>query len=207
MSGPFPVVLSRANLSGRNAVLARPSPVPRSPGIYAWYFASIPPGVDPAGCQQVDGLTCLYVGISPKEPPTNGRAPSRGTLRQRLQTHYAGNAEGSTLRKTLGCLLGGELGIALRRVGSGRRYTFTNPGEQRLDAWMADNAFVVWEETGRPWEMERTILKSDLPLPLNVRENDSVLHTSVVSAARKLAMANANALPIIADGGGMRRTD
>jgi hypothetical protein len=35
-------------------------------------------------------------------------------LRQRLQTQYAGNAEGSTLRKTLGCLLADELGIELR---------------------------------------------------------------------------------------------
>ena len=123
----------------------------------------------------------------------------------RFQTHHAGNAEGSTLRKTLGCLLGGELGIALRRVGSGRRYTLTNPGEQRLDAWMADNAFVTWVETERPWETERTILQSGLPLLLNVRDNASAVHTSVVSAARKLAMANANALPIVADGGGVRR--
>jgi hypothetical protein len=30
---------------------------------------------------------------------------------------YAGNAGGSTLRKTLGCLLAGQLGIQLRRVG------------------------------------------------------------------------------------------
>lgn len=50
----------------------------------------------------------LYVGISPKAPPSNGGAPSRSTLRKRLQTHYRGNAEGSTLRKTLGCLLAGQ---------------------------------------------------------------------------------------------------
>ncbi len=46
-------------------------------------------------------------------------------------THYAGNAEGSTLRKTLGCLLADELGIELRRVGSGTRKTFVD-GEHRL---------------------------------------------------------------------------
>jgi hypothetical protein len=41
-------------------------------------------------------------------------------VRQQLWTHYAGNAEGSTLRKTLGCMLAEQLGIQLRRVGSGQ---------------------------------------------------------------------------------------
>lgn len=51
--------------------------------------------------------------------------------RQRLWAHYAGNAESSTLRKTLGCLLADELGIQLRRVGSARHRTFAD-GEQLL---------------------------------------------------------------------------
>ena len=201
----FPTISSRAVLRARADVLARPCPVPQSPGVYAWFFATVPPGVDAAGCHQVDGLTLLYVGISPKEPPTNGRAPSRSTLRHRLRTHYAGNAEGSTLRKTLGCLLGPDLGIALRRVGSGTRYTFTNPGEQALDAWMQENALVGWLETDRPWELERSILQSGLPLPLNVRDNPSVLHTSVITSIRRAAVRDADGLPIIADGGGPRR--
>jgi len=49
-------------------------------------------------------------------------------LRQRLRTHYAGNAGGSTLRKILGCLPADELGIQLRRVGSGTRKTFVEGG-------------------------------------------------------------------------------
>jgi hypothetical protein len=47
----------------------------------------------------------------------------------------------------LGCLLEAQLGIQLRRVGSGHRYTFTNPGEQLLDRWMDQHAFVTWVET------------------------------------------------------------
>ena len=200
----FPAVASRAELRSRADVLSRPCPVPQSPGVYAWHFATVPPGVDAAGCHEVDGLTLLYVGISPKEPPTNGRAPSRSTLRHRLRTHFGGNAEGSTLRKTLGCLLGPDLGIALRRVGSGTRCTFTNPGEQVLDAWMQENAFVVWRETERPWELERSILHSGLPLPLNVRDNPSIRHTSVITAVRRAAMMGAEVLPIVADSGGPR---
>ena len=87
--------------------------------------------------------------VSPRQPPRSGRPASQQSLRQRLQTHYAGNAEGSTLRKTLGCLLAAELGIQLRRVGSGTRRTFV-AGEQALSAWMADNAFVSWVIRERP---------------------------------------------------------
>ncbi len=107
---PFPHVIRATDLMSRADVLARPSPCPAVAGLYGWYFREIPPGVDVDGCHSVEGLTLLYVGISPKQPPANGREPSRSTLRRRLQTHYAGNAEGSTLRKTLGCLLAEETG-------------------------------------------------------------------------------------------------
>jgi hypothetical protein len=49
----------------------------------------------------------------------------------------------TTLWRTLGCLLEAQLGIQLRRVSSGHRYTFTNPGEQLLDRWMDQYAFVT----------------------------------------------------------------
>ncbi len=48
------------------------------------------------------------------------------------------------------CLLADELGIQLRRVGSGRRRTFAD-GEQVLSEWMAENAFVSWVVRERPW--------------------------------------------------------
>lgn len=205
MAIAFPEVGSRGDLFTRADIMARPSRVPAAPGVYAWYFAHVPPGVDATGCRTVEGLTLLYLGISPKERPTNGRAPSRSTLRQRLRTHYAGNASGSTLRKTLGCLLGPTLGVSLRRVGSGERLTLTNPGEQLLDEWLEANALVAWMEAARPWEIERTILQSGLPLPLNIRDNPCVAHTDFLSAARRRGVAEAMALPIIADNGGSRR--
>jgi hypothetical protein len=149
-------------------------------------------------------MTLLYVGISPKEPPANGRAASQSTLRKRLQTHYRGNAEGSTLRKTLGCLLAQQTGFPLRRVGSGNRQTFTNPGEQALDTWMSENAFVAWHACDRPWELEREILASGLPLPLNIRDNPCEAHTAVVRAVRRAAVAAALDEPIVTDSGGAR---
>jgi len=123
--------------------------VPARPGLYGWYFKQLPHPVDTSRYVTRDGLALLYVGIAPKAPPRNGRAPSRQTLRSRIRYHYRGNAAGSTLRLTLGCLLAERLGLQLRRVGSGKRLTFAD-GEQRLSDWMADNALVTWVQTDQP---------------------------------------------------------
>jgi len=69
------------------------------------------------------GFVLLYVGITPGPPSATGKT-SRQTLRSRLRYHFRGNAEGSTLRLSVGCLLSESLRIELRRVGSGLRMTF-----------------------------------------------------------------------------------
>ena len=139
--------------------------MPASPGVYAWYFDAPLPLINITACHRIDGGALLYVGISPKAPSLN-KLPSWSTLRKRIWTHYRGNAEGSTLRRTLGCLLSSKLGIQLRRVGSGGRYTLTNPGEQALDHWMDRHAFLTWVEVEAPWEIEKKLLSSGLSLPL-----------------------------------------
>lgn len=191
-------------LNSRASVMTRPCPVPKAPGVYAWFFRQAPDGIDASKSHRVGDLTLLYVGISPKEPPLNGRPPSRSTLRQRLRTHYAGNAAGSTLRRTLGCLLADRLGLELRRVGSGDRLTFTNPGEQTLDAWMAENAFVSWHALDRPWDAERQLLGSGLSLPLNLRDNPDAAQVTYLSSVRRRAVERALALPTLPDSGGPR---
>jgi hypothetical protein len=75
-----------------------------------------------------------------------------------MRDHFNGNAEGSTLRLTLGCLLSEALNIRLRRVGSGRQHTFTNPGEIALDSWMAKHARVAWTPVAEPWVVEQRLL-------------------------------------------------
>ncbi|MBL7258272.1 hypothetical protein JKJ07_28590 [Actinoplanes sp. LDG1-01] len=137
----------------------------------------------------------LYVGISPKAPPTNGRAPSRQTIRSRIRNHYRGNAEGSALRLTLGCLLADQLDLRLRRVGSGTRMTFGPDGERRLAEWMADHASVVWVVSASPWEIEHEAIRS-LVLPLNLDQNrDSHFHGQL-SALRAEQKTRARTLPI-----------
>lgn len=179
---------------------------PRKPGIYAWYFDVIPPGIDASNCHRCGAFALLYCGISPKKPPTNGRPPSRAHLAQRLRTHFGGNAAGSTLRLTLGCLLEAELGIVLRRVGNTGRQTFTNPGEQQLDQWLRAHARVAWAEHPHPWEVEEALLASGLPLPLNIGGNPCAAFAAPLSALRRAARARAMELPLVPDSGGARRS-
>jgi hypothetical protein len=181
-------LLHPEHLYKASEVLCRPCPVPTSPGVYAWYFDDALPLIDSTACHRIDDRALLYVGISPKAPSLNGLRASRSTLRQRIRTHYRGNAEGSTLRRTLGCLLSSQLAIQLRRVGSGGRYTFTNPGEQALDRWMDQHALVTWVEAEAPWEVEKELLSSGLSLPLNVHGNAS---QEAVAKGSTVARSNA----------------
>lgn len=115
--------------------------VPRESGVYVWYFEGLPLSVPIKACCKRRHKRLLYVGISPE------KKTSRATLRSRIRFHYLGNAEGSTLRRTIGCLLSSKLRIELRRFGSGKRYTFGKGGEAKLTRWMAQNASVAWVKT------------------------------------------------------------
>lgn len=187
-------LLTPSRLWARSEILLRDCPVPREPGVYAWYFRELPPGVPTKGCHRAHGATLLYVGISPKRPSDNGAPPSRQSLRSRIRYHFRGNAAGSTLRLTLGCLLRAELQADLRRVGSGERYTFADK-EEALSAWMDRNALVVWAPTTAPWTLEEELIKS-VSLPLNLDQNRRHPFHHVLSASRREARLRARDLPV-----------
>ena len=177
------------SLYSRRTVLATPCPVPSTRGIYAWFFKDIPGETPTGGCVKKDALTLLYIGISPK----NDR--SRQNLRKRITYHYRGNAEGSTLRLTLGVLLSGETKFPLLRVGSGNRMTFTHLGEQCLDGWMERNAFVCWVEHPEPWAVEADVLRT-ISLPLNIQQNSHHPFSEALSKLRTDAKLLARQSPI-----------
>jgi hypothetical protein len=191
--------LSPARVFSRDEVLSRPSPVPAASGVYGWWFRDLPALIDTSGCRMRDGLALLYVGISPRRSPVAGQGASQQNIRTRLWMHYAGNAEGSTLRKTLGCLLADQLGIQLRRVGSGRRMTFAD-GEKLLSAWMSQNAFVSWLIRDRPWELERDLITT-VDLPLNLEGNTAHWFHPELTQVRARCVAQANALPVLPNTG------
>ncbi|MGW9266865.1 GIY-YIG nuclease family protein, partial [Gordonia terrae] len=92
----------RQPLYGRDEVIRVDSVVPALSGVYGWWFRRPPSRlIDTSGCRSRDGLTLLYVGISPRRPSTSG-VVSRQNLRRRLRTHYKGRASTSTLRLSLG---------------------------------------------------------------------------------------------------------
>jgi hypothetical protein len=176
-------------------VLARPTPIPARPGVYGWFFREIPTGIDAGAAFERDGLSLLYVGISPKAPTTDGRPASRQDLYKRIRYHYTGNAEGSTLRLTLGCLLEQRLEIELRRVGSGKRMTFST-GEVILREWMAANALVAVLQHTQPWIPEPEII-GHLDLPLNIEHNAHNPQRPFVRDMRARCKARARSLPIL----------
>ena len=185
-------IINPVDLYSRPEVLSTPSLLPSVPGVYAWFFKDIPGDALIDGCVTKGPLTLLYVGISPDKI---GKPNSRQNLRRRITTHFQGNAEGSTLRRSLGVLLAKESGYLLRRVGGGKRMTLTHSGEQWLDDWMAENAFVCWLEHQAPWEFEDELLGS-LSLPLNIKGNRNHPFARALTEARIQAIRNAREWPI-----------
>jgi hypothetical protein len=166
-----------------------PCPVPAQAGVYGWYFRELPGDLDATACEQFSGMHLLYVGISPRRPtPAGGQ--SKRNLRLRIRSHYKGNANASTLRMTLGCLLQERLGIALGLSDSGR-LTFGPSGEDYLSDWMTENAFVVWAVTSEPWNLEDLAIQR-LNLPLNLRDNQHHAFHSVLSETRRTARLRAH---------------
>ncbi|WP_447603852.1 GIY-YIG nuclease family protein [Nitrospira sp. Nam80] len=162
---------------------------PSASGVYAWFFKNPPSSVPIDRCIHREGRALLYVGISP-ESKNSGQ-----NLRQRIRYHFSGNAEGSTLRRTLGCLLEEELGTILRRVGSGKRMTF-GPNESKLAKWMTVNAAVSWIEAECPWEIEDYLL-TKLTLPLNIEANSHGTFYEALRTIRKQCCERARLLPVL----------
>jgi|TARA_B100001964_G_C13739425_1_gene382392 hypothetical protein len=74
--------------------------------------------------------------------------------------------------------------------------TFTNLGEQFLDQWMEDNAFVCWVEHDEPRELERTLLQT-LSCPLNIQDNGGHAFHGQLRQLRKEANETARRLEIV----------
>ncbi|WP_342772775.1 GIY-YIG nuclease family protein [Actinokineospora cianjurensis] len=164
-------------------------------GLYGWFFDEVPPVVPlPEGLAGAP-WKLLYVGIAPKPAPLNGARPSKRTIRHRVREHLKRNAEASTLRLTLGCLLADQLGLELRRVGSGNRLTFVH-GEQVLNKWLDAHARVSYLAVESPREVEKAVIEREY-LPLNLSDNRHNPFFEELTRIRKDAKAAARALPVL----------
>jgi DNA-binding PadR family transcriptional regulator len=186
---PFPITPPE-RLFSRTEVLQFPSPVPKSGGLYAWYFRNAPNFVPTRGCLKVDGKVLLYLGIAPVEHH------SGSSLSKRIRQHYSTNAKSSTLRKTLGVLLEEKSKYSLRRIGNGDRITLTDAGEQWLNEWMQKNAFVAWICHPKPWTVENHLLET-ISCPFNIKGNKHHPFCSTLERMRETALQRARTLPIV----------
>lgn len=163
----------------------RPSPVPAEQGVYAFFLSGLPGRVPTAACAHRGDFALVYLGIAPSRPD------SGSTLRKRLRRHLRGNASGSTLRLTLGCLLADELRISLAPTGASGRLTF-GPGESVLSEWIDEHARITWIVTPEPWTAEQQLI-ADLSLPLNLEFNAPHPFHATLSGLRREARARARA--------------
>ncbi|NHQ59945.1 hypothetical protein G9409_04975 [Chlorobium sp. BLA1] len=179
-------------LFSRAEVLSNPSPVAKTHGVYALFFKEIPPGVPVDGCLTHEGLTLLYIGSSPDK---KGEKYATQTIQQRVRYHFNGNADGSTLRRSLGILLAKKSGFPLRMVGNGKKMTLTKKGEEWLDRWMEENTFAAWVENDKPWDLEHQLFHA-IPLPLNIQGNKHHPFAAELTRLRAEAVTNAKYAPV-----------
>lgn len=174
---------SPARLWTTQELLQNPCPVDSERGLYGWYFRNLS-SVPTSERLDSDDFRLLYIGIAPISDDSDS------TMRQRIcDNHLRGNASGSTLRLTLGCLLSQDLGIALQQVNG--RFHFAD-GEKKLSAWMQDNARVAWVPHPRPWDVEPTVIRS-LDLPLNLDHNSEHPFYGTLKALRRRSREAAKA--------------
>lgn len=181
------------HIFSKSEVLSHPCPVAKAHGVYAFFFKEIPPGVPLDECLTHEGLTLLYIGSSPDK---KGEASSTQTLQQRVRYHFNGNADRSTLRRSLGILLAKQSGFPLRKVGSGKKMTLTSKGEQWLDQWMQENAFVTWVEHDQPWDLENELFHA-ISVPLNIQGNKHNPFAAELTRMRTEAITNAKYAPVV----------
>src|SRR2546422_329915 len=92
MNHDYAALLQPQRLWTRPKLLTHPCPIPKAPGVYAWYFKTVPAGVPLVNCYVYDSLPLLYVGIAPKKPSQTGKSLSMHTLYDRIHDHLTGNA-------------------------------------------------------------------------------------------------------------------
>lgn len=195
--------LLKPTLYSRQEMIYDTCPAPGEFGVYACFFKDIPDEIPIEGCHQVDGWTLLYLGVSPmKSTDTNFH---KNNLKKRLRTHLMNDAEGSTLRKSLGVLLAKKTGYSLRLIkpekqvdknqrGKKKRVTLTNSGEQALDRWLDHNIRVTWLVHSTPWDIIPELF-SQFTLPLSLDSPNKIPFHAHLSKWRSQAKKKAKSLP------------
>lgn len=122
------------------------------------------------------GQDLIYTGITQKD------------LHHRIwNSHLNGHAGRSTLRLTLGCLMGYNLIPRDKYDPDNGKVRFNDDDERELKGWMAENLLFYFQPNNRPKEFENELIERFNP-PLNLMENDNPVNLefrSVLSSLRR----------------------
>ena len=118
---------------------------------------------------------------------TSSGKPSRQNLRKRIRSHFRGNAYGSTLRLTLGCLSKTNWIFGWNNLESDESIL---QKARILSEWMGANAYVAWIVEPSPWLLEDYLIRILKP-PLNLQGNENHPFYSTLSQKRKLSKQKA----------------
>lgn len=178
----------------REKVFAEPSPVPEEPGVQGWWFRTIPGAIDTSGCEQRDGLTLLYVGISPRgRRPTGSRRASRicasasatttaqATRTPRDRRCARRSASYSVTSWVSGCAASARVPAAASPVG--RR---SSP-----IGWPRTPSYRGWSTKSRGSSREQLVATLDLPLNLQPENKDNAFFPEL-KRLRRQAEVTAN---------------
>ncbi|BAE82593.1 GIY-YIG nuclease family protein [Desulfitobacterium hafniense] len=146
--------------------------LPDSQGVYiicVRKLESLPEPMRLLNYTYIQGKPAIYTGIAGR--PTSRRK----SLRNRdFQQHFNGNARGSTLRKSLGVLLGLRKNQDDIARGNGK-YRFEPSDESKLSIWMKNKLILHFAETPTPLEVEELLIARYNP-PLNIWDNSNPIN-------------------------------
>ncbi len=138
-----------------------PSVIPSEPGNYivtlrkGHTLPGIGADLEYRSWSDFKDMHVVYTGMSEK------------SLRRRItHDHLKGHSAFSTLRISLGCLLGFKL-VPRDRVPDGRHWRFSAEDEAALSAWMRENLVFHYRRTQAPDIMEKALIVLHYP-PLNL---------------------------------------
>lgn len=153
-----------------------PSILPDSPGIYLLCLrngSKFPEVEEKPFIPKVNNFDLLYIGIS------NLSIRSRD-----YRQHFSGNAGGSTLRKSLGCLFGYKQ-IPRDKNEDSNKTKFSYEDESNLSVWMKNNLLLFYTALDNPDAIETELIRQYDP-PLNLSKASSIQNQPFRSYLSKL---------------------
>lgn len=152
---------------------------PNSPGIYIVCVRNkneLPDEMKQLTYTEYNNLPIIYVGIS-----------KRSLKKRDYRQHLSGNARGSTLRKSLGTLMGLERKYSKKEEGTSK-YKFTPECEARLSDWMSINIVFYHLVVENPGPQEQELIECYNP-PLNISGNKNTVNAKFRQELRKMRSA------------------